>query len=154
MASPGMWQSPTRIYLDKTRTRVVPEGSRDQGYVLVGAGGEIPIKDAERYGLVRVREGQVTAIDPAEVAERAPEPRSTGEVPARVVAAPAPGVAVEAAPPASPQVISTEQWSPNAGQDAGAAPHAEATTSESPRAPVQGKDEAPAKAADKPAKGK
>lgn len=67
MANPGMWQSPNRLYLNRDKTRVVPAGSPEQAHVLVAAGGEIPVAEAERYGLVRVREAQVTAIEPESV---------------------------------------------------------------------------------------
>lgn len=78
MASPGMWQSPKRLYLNRDRTKVVPEGSHEQAHVLVGAGGEIPIVDAERYGLVTVREQRVTTVDlDAEAAETEEQSEST-----------------------------------------------------------------------------
>jgi len=59
MASPGMWRSPTRLYLDSTRQRVVAEDDPRVGYVLCAAGGEIPVDVAVRYGLVEVEPERV-----------------------------------------------------------------------------------------------
>jgi hypothetical protein len=70
MANPGMWQSPNRLYLNRDKTRVVPAGSPEQAHLLVAAGGEIPVAEAERYGLVKVREATVTAVEPEPVEEQ------------------------------------------------------------------------------------
>jgi hypothetical protein len=78
MANPGMWQSPNRLYLNRDRTKVVPAGSPEQAHVLVAAGGEIPVAEAERYGLVKVREAQVTAVAPEPVEGQASETQSEG----------------------------------------------------------------------------
>lgn len=51
MASPGMWQSDERLYVNRARTRVVPGDSPEAAFVLVGANGEIPLAEAERLGL-------------------------------------------------------------------------------------------------------
>lgn len=47
-----MWTSDRRIYVDATRTRVVPEDSPEAAYLLVGVGGQIPEDEARRYGLI------------------------------------------------------------------------------------------------------
>lgn len=82
MASPGMWQSDQRYYTDRPpgdpRARVVPSGSPEAAFVLVGAGGEILLTEAERFGLVQIREERVTEVKEPFTE---PAPETTGAVP-------------------------------------------------------------------------
>ena len=50
-SSKAMWTSPDRLYLDKSGNVV---GAKDPNRVklLVAAGGQLPLEDAKRYGLV------------------------------------------------------------------------------------------------------
>jgi hypothetical protein len=51
MASPGMWQSPVRLYTDQTRASLVPEDSPKAAFVVCAEGGEIPVALAQQYGV-------------------------------------------------------------------------------------------------------
>lgn len=78
MASPGMWQSPARLYLDRTRSRVVPEDSPEAAFVLVGEHGEIPIAEATRLGLLDPPKPE-TVAKPETVIAPEPEPEPDDE---------------------------------------------------------------------------
>lgn len=56
-----MFTSTKRLYLNADKTKVVEEGDPEAAWVLVGEGGQIPLEDAERYGLTKEK-----AAEPAE----------------------------------------------------------------------------------------
>ena len=47
----AMWTSTERLYLNKDRTTVVPEGSTEAASLLCPVGGQVPDADCQRYGL-------------------------------------------------------------------------------------------------------
>lgn len=51
----AMYTAPGRIYVDSTRTKVVPESSEEAAYLLVPAGGSILMEEAIKFGLVEVK---------------------------------------------------------------------------------------------------
>ncbi len=48
---PGMYRSPVRLYVNKDRSKIVPENSPEAAFVLCGQNGEIPLEVAAKYGL-------------------------------------------------------------------------------------------------------
>ncbi len=69
----GMWRSSERLYVNMDRSKVVPQDSPDAAFVLVGAGCEIPMAEAERLGLVKVTPERVRDLRVASVAEEEPQ---------------------------------------------------------------------------------
>lgn len=73
------------LCLDKTATRLVPEGSPESAYQLVNAGREIPQEEVERLGLYLDAQGKISqrGADPeiaTEPAEDVPaEKKSSGK---------------------------------------------------------------------------
>ncbi len=55
----AMYTAPGRIYVDSTRTKVVPESSEEAAYLLVPAGGSILMEEAIKFGLVEVEVPEV-----------------------------------------------------------------------------------------------
>lgn len=53
------------LYVNKDRTKVVPEDSPEAAFVLVGPGGQIPDEDAERLGLSKQGDAEAKAQAPA-----------------------------------------------------------------------------------------
>lgn len=71
MANPGMWVADKRYYVDRAPTdpkaQIVDQGSPRAAFVLVPAGGEIPLDQARRLGLT-------TEKPSAKTEEAQPEP--------------------------------------------------------------------------------
>ena len=79
MASPGMWQADKRLYVNRAGDKVVPENSPEAARVLVGESGEIPIADAERLGLVKVKDAVVQNVETEPTPKPEPEPEPVPE---------------------------------------------------------------------------
>jgi hypothetical protein len=74
------YKATKRLYLSVDGTRAVEEGDPQANTLLVNEGGELPLADARRYGLVQEEEEaddepQAKALDaaPANKAVKAPE---------------------------------------------------------------------------------
>lgn len=73
------YKATKRLYLSVDGTRAVEEGDPQANTLLVNEGGELPLADARRYGLVQEEEAaaepQAKAVDaaPANKAVKAPE---------------------------------------------------------------------------------
>jgi hypothetical protein len=81
MANPGMYRSPERLYVNRDRTKLVPESSPEAAFVLVGENGEIPLAEAERYGLTNVQPSPSPVVEPAPEDEPPPAPDPSEEEP-------------------------------------------------------------------------
>lgn len=62
-----MYRADRRLYLTADKSRVVEESSSEAAFLLVGAGGNIPLELAQRYGLV-----DSPTADPVEVKATGP----------------------------------------------------------------------------------
>jgi hypothetical protein len=87
MANPGMWRSPTRLYVNKDRSQVVPGDSPEAASVLVGQGGEIPRALADRYGLT-TETPAVAAPSMVDGPAAAPQPPAVDSSPPEVTPSP------------------------------------------------------------------
>lgn len=67
---PGMYRSDTRLYVNKDKSKLVPENSPEAAFVLCGEGGEIPLEVAAKYGL------KPATVEPA-VAPRSASPEDS-----------------------------------------------------------------------------
>jgi hypothetical protein len=67
-----MWISPRRLFLTADKERVVEDGDIEARYLLVGKGGEVPMADAERYGLLKPKPEEKAVEEPPE--DKAVEP--------------------------------------------------------------------------------
>jgi hypothetical protein len=74
MANPGMYRSKERLYVNRDRSKVVPESSPEAAFVLCGENGEIPMVEAERYGLTHPEPSPSPAVEPAPEDSPPPEP--------------------------------------------------------------------------------
>jgi hypothetical protein len=66
-----------RLYLNADKSKVVEEDSEEAAHLLVGVDGEIPIEEAEQYGLTKKAKptAESKAVDgPPEDKGSAPEP--------------------------------------------------------------------------------
>ncbi len=67
------WTSDRRLYVNADRSAVVPGDSQEAAYLLVAEGGELPLAEAERYGLLG---DKAVAGPPANKAQPAPANRA------------------------------------------------------------------------------
>jgi len=51
MSNQGLYRAPRRLYLSRDKERVVEEGDPEAGFLLAGAGAEVPEEDVKRYKL-------------------------------------------------------------------------------------------------------
>lgn len=56
------WKSDRRLFLTADRSRVVGESSADAAFLLVHAGGSIPLAEAERLGLTTPIQDESKAV--------------------------------------------------------------------------------------------
>lgn len=80
----AMFTSPGRVYVDSTRTRVVSENSEEAAYLLVPAGGQLPMVEAIKFGLVEVEvktpEAKLELVEPDPDAETDTDTDETTDV--------------------------------------------------------------------------
>lgn len=60
-----MFTSTKRLYLNADKSKVVEEGSAEAAFLLVAAGAEIPLEEAEKYGLTKAAQpAETKAVKP------------------------------------------------------------------------------------------
>lgn len=50
-SKPDMWTSTERLYVNRDKSKVVPEGSPEAKFLLCPAGGQVSDVDCQRYGI-------------------------------------------------------------------------------------------------------
>jgi len=70
-----MWISPRRLFLTADRERVVEDGDVEARFLLVGKGGEMPMAEAERYGLLKPK-AEVKAVEGPPEDKAMPPPKN------------------------------------------------------------------------------
>jgi hypothetical protein len=83
MSNQGLYRAPRRLYLSRDKARVVEEGDPEAGFLLAGAGAEVPEEDVKRYQLRDLPDpdadakaapkGKAVAGPPEDKAQDAPE---------------------------------------------------------------------------------
>lgn len=68
-----MYKADRRLFLDESKTIAVEESDPRARYLLVGEGGEIPIDEARKYGLVEDKPKHAEAAEPPATEPPAPE---------------------------------------------------------------------------------
>jgi hypothetical protein len=61
-----MWISDRRLFLTADKERVVEDGDPEACFLLVGQGCELPMAEAERYGLVKPKAQEKAMEGPSE----------------------------------------------------------------------------------------
>lgn len=61
-----MWISDRRLFLTADKGRVVEDGDVEARFLLVGQGGELPMAQAERYGLLKPKAEEKATEAPTE----------------------------------------------------------------------------------------
>lgn len=81
-----MYRSDRRLYVNSDRTAVVPEGSPEAAFLLVGEGGEVDDAEAKRLGLLDshgrkqpLGEPETEPDEPVVPEEKAEEPSANKE---------------------------------------------------------------------------
>src|ERR1051325_346078 len=59
----NIYTASERLYLTADRSRVVKDGDPDAAFLLVCAGGQLPIAEARKYGLLDEPSAEAKAID-------------------------------------------------------------------------------------------
>lgn len=107
-----MWQSPVRLYTDRSKSTLVPENSPKAAFVVCADGGEIPIELAQQYGVADF----TTADEVMNVVNRSASQPPTGQ--AATPPSPESGEATSPPPAADSGTAEEEEPQPKAQRPA------------------------------------